>query len=76
MSIRLPDGWTVEDAHWPEQQVIRRPDGCVATLDFGKRCFRLGYATVGRPAGPVRLPTGRGWRQALVDAAVACLEAI
>lgn len=76
MTLRAPDGWSLEKLSYSEQYLLRTPDGLMATIDFEKRCFRAGLATGGSAHGPAQKPAGRGWQQALVDAAVAWLNSV
>lgn len=52
------------------------PNGCrgYVTVDWLTRTYRLGLSTSGRPSN-TKTYTGRGYRQTLVDDAVAALRA-
>lgn len=76
MTPRAPDGWLLEKLSYSEQYILRTPDGLMATIDFEKRCFRAGLTTSGSTQGPKQKPSGRGWQQVLVDAAVAWLNRV
>lgn len=76
----LPAGWASED--WGGQLVLKAPAlvGHVpyagyVTVDFSRRCFRSGSVTIG-PAASQATYTGRGWRQRLIDDAVAWLQGV
>ena len=53
---------------------MKHPAIGMATVDFKERIFRPGISTFGRAQGPDAKPSGRGWEQKLVDAAMAWLE--
>jgi hypothetical protein len=80
LSAATPDGWSLEALpRQPEHALLRAPSGHMVTLDFRKRGIRTGYNTTGRFLGEdwsVRRKkyVGRGWRQELVDDAVAHLQ--
>lgn len=81
--VVVPDGWTLEVLpRQPDYALLGVPAGrYMATLDFGRRGIRTGYSTSGRLLGeewdkPRKKYVGRGWRQALVDDAVAHLQAL
>lgn len=82
--LRIPEGWTLEPLE-------RRPDYALlstappvrymATVDFRLRGFRSGHSTSGRLLGeewnkPRKKYGGRGWKQAIVDDAVAHLQEV
>lgn len=76
VAARLPEGWTVEyyDPSRPSAVVIltgARRLGYV-TIDFERRGFRIGASISGPPAKR-GMYTGHGWRERLVDDAVAAL---
>ena len=81
--LRIPDGWTLEPL--PRQEdyaLLSTPSPCyMATIDFGRRGIRSGYSTTGLFVGeawnkPRKKYGGRGWKQALVDDAVAHLQEV
>lgn len=82
--LRVPEGWTLEPLE-------RQPDYALlitllsprymATIDFRARGIRSGYSTTGRFVGAEwnkrrKKYSGRGWRQVLVDDAVAHLQEV
>jgi hypothetical protein len=84
MTLRIPDGWVLEKATGlTDVHVLTAPYLGAATLDFRQRGFRGGAFVlsgrfVGEKAtrqGPARKKyEGRGWKQAIVDDAVAWLQ--
>lgn len=80
--VVVPDGWRLEGLSMPDQVLLSDPSGSfMTTIDFGKRGLRTGYSTTGRFIGEewnkVRKKYGgRGWKQALVDDAVAHLRKV
>ena len=81
-TLRVPDGWTLEPMKG-DFVVLEAPRVGATTIDFERRGFRGGvYVTHGRfvgeemtRRGPRRKPYGgHGWRQRLVDDAVAWLQ--
>jgi len=82
LSLRIPEGWTIEPLErQPDHALISTPPPrrYMATVDFRLRGFRGGYSTTGRLVGeewnkPRKKYGGRGWRQAIVDDAVAHLR--
>lgn len=72
--VALPDGWTTED--WSGATAVVRPGVGAVTIDFDRRCYWLGWTTIGRPASQHRLYIGRAWRKALVADAVTCLSGV
>lgn len=83
-SLRIPDGWTQEElSRQPDYVLISTPSPgrYMATIDFRLRGFRTGCGTTGRLVGEEwnkkrKKYGGRGWRQDLVDDAVAHLQEI
>lgn len=75
--VVIPDGWTWTQTGLTEVFVLEHPDRLMATVDFGGRSVRTGWSTCGPTffRDPVRM-SGRGWRQKLVDIAVAYLVGI
>ncbi len=77
VTAHLPEGWTV-DNYTPgkscDHLIVKAAGhiGCV-TLDLGRRGFRLGIKGFGPTAGDTKY-TGHGWRERLVDDAVAALR--
>lgn len=82
--LRVPEGWTLEPLE-------RQPDYALlitllsprymATIDFRARGIRSGYSVSGRFVGEEwnkrrKKYGGRGWRQTLVDDAVAHLREV
>jgi len=82
--LRIPDGWTLVPLPIsPDQMLLSTPTpSYMATIDFRLRGFRSGYVQHGKfvgekltRSGNVRKPyRGRGWKQVLVDDAIAWLE--
>jgi len=80
----VPDGWKLEALPcWPDHVLISTPPPrqYMATIDFRARGFRTGYSVTGRFVGEEwnkrrTRPGGRGWRQMLVDDAVAHLREV
>lgn len=68
--------WTVEllrECHGGPFAVIITPETYMMTIDFGARCFRRGISTHGKPTSTATFG-GRGWKQALIGAAVRALD--
>ena len=65
----LPEGmhWESYLGFWTAVDDV---NGGAVTIDFTRRNFALGWTSVYKPMGDFG---GRGWRQKLVDAAVAAL---
>lgn len=82
LSLRIPEGWSLEPLERQPDHVLLTtpsPGRYMATIDFRARGFRPGYSVSGRLVGDEwnkrrTKPSGRGWKQALVDAAVASLQ--
>lgn len=82
--LRVPDGWGLETlARRPDYALITTPPPLryMATVDFRLRGFRSGLSTSGLLFGeawnkPRKKYGGRGWRQAVVDDAVAHLREV
>lgn len=81
-TLQIPEGWMFESNEQdPDHLVINTPPPgrYSVTLDFRLRGFRQGYSTTGLLVGE-RWNTkrkkygGRGWKQTLVDDAVASLQ--
>ncbi len=78
----VPDGWTLEPLpRLPDHALLTSPlpGRYMATVDFRARGIRAGYSTTGRFVGEEwnkrrKKYGGRGWRQVLVDDAVAHLK--
>lgn len=81
MNVRIPEGWQFKQLK-PEKlgcylltTPSTRPPVLMATVDFRRRVFRGGLTVTGRAAVEITaFYTGRGWRQRLVDDAMAWLE--
>lgn len=84
--VKLPDGWTCEQYGRSRFYFVLMSPGptrLAVTLDLDKRGFRGGGSMSGPMASDVlrRGPkprgifSGRGWKQALADAAVKWLDA-
>jgi hypothetical protein len=81
--VVVPVGWALEMLpRQLDQGLLSDPSGrYMATIDFRKRGIRTGYSTIGRFLGEEwnkRRKTygGRGWRQELIDDAVAHLQEV
>ncbi len=82
--FRIPDGWTLEPLErLPDHALISTPPPgrYMATIDFHARGFRSGYSMSGRFVGEEwnkrrKKYGGRGWKQELVDDAVAHLQEV
>lgn len=84
LSLRIPEGWTLEPLErQPDYALLSTPEPrrYMATIDFRARGIRSGYSVSGRFVGEEwnkrrKKPSGRGWKQALVDAAIAHLQEV
>lgn len=82
--LSAPDGWTLELLERrPDYALLSTPSPrqFMATIDFRMRGFRSGYSTTGRLFGEEwnkrrKKYGGRGWKQSLVDDAVAHLQEV
>ena len=82
--LAIPDGWTLDPLpRQPDYMLLTTPPSpsYMATIDFGKRGIRSGYSTTGRFVGeewnkPRKKYGGQGWKQELVDDAVAHLQEV
>lgn len=83
--VVIPEGWTLEFLpRQPDHVLLSTPatgPRYMTTLDFHARGIRTGYSTTGRFLGeewnkPRKKYKGRGWRQELVDDAVAHLREV
>lgn len=81
--LRIPEGWTLEPLErQPDYMLLGTPAPCyMATIDFEHRGIRSGYSTTGRYVGetwnkPRKKYGGRGWKQQLVDDAIAHLREV
>lgn len=82
--LRIPSGWTLEPLErQPDYALLRTPSPLqyMATIDFRMRGFRRGYTTIGRLFGEEwnkrrKKYGGRGWKQALLDDAIAHLQEV
>lgn len=82
--LLIPDGWTLEPLpRLPDYMLLTTAPSpsYMVTIDFGKRGIRSGYCTTGRFVGeewnkPRKKYGGRGWKQELVDDAVAHLQEV
>lgn len=82
--LRIPEGWTLEPLErMPDYGLLSTilPVRYMATIDFVRRGIRSGYSVTGRFLGdernkPRKKYVGRGWKQALVDDAVAHLQEV
>lgn len=84
LSLRIPDGWTLEPLErQPDHMLLTTPSPgrYMATIDFKLRGFRAGCSPIGRLVGEEwnrsrKKYGGRGWKQAIVDDAVAHLQEV
>lgn len=82
--LRIPDGWALEPfERQPDYALLSTPSPrrYMATIDFRARGIRSGYSVSGRFVGEEwnkrrKKPSGRGWKQALVDDAIAHLQEV
>ena len=82
--LRIPDGWTLKPfARQPDYALLSTPSPgrYMATIDFRARGIRFGYSISGKFVGEEwnkrrTKPSGRGWKQTLVDAAIAHLQEV
>lgn len=80
----VPEGWTLEGLpRQPDQALLSTPppQRYMVTIDFRMRGFRNGYSTTGMLVGEAwnqkrKKYNGRGWKQQLVDDAVAKLREV
>jgi len=80
-TLRVPAGWEIElRVHGNHEAILMTPPpSYFVTIDFVNRGFRAGINSTGpfmtssdgKRGTP---PSGRGWRQALVDHAVAYMK--
>jgi hypothetical protein len=85
-TLRIPDGWTLEPLTGSLNQALLRtpPPSYMATIDFRQRGFRSGLVQSGRFVGDTfgkrgmvrKKYEGRGWKQAIVDDAIAHLREV
>lgn len=82
---RIPEGWKLEPLSGSDQWLLSTPSpSYLATIDFRLRGFRSGCVQQGKLIGEKltkkgferKMYRGRGWQQAIVDDAVAWLEAL
>ncbi len=79
--VCVPDGWALEPMpRLPNHAVLHSPPPacCMATIDFHARGFRTGHSVSARFVGEEwnkarKKYRGTGWKQELVDDAVAHL---
>ena len=82
--LRIPEGWKLEPMERePDHMLLSTPEPMryMTTIDFRARGLRSGWSTVGRLLGdgqktPRKKYGGRGWKQQLVDDAVAHLRGV
>jgi hypothetical protein len=82
--LRIPDGWTLEALErQPDYALLSTPSPkrYMATIDFRARGIRSGYSVSGKFVGEEwnkrrTKPSGRGWKQELVDSAIAHLQEV
>lgn len=82
--LRIPEGWAYELLPQQPDHVILStpsPGRYMATIDFRLRGFRTGYSTTGLLVGEAwnkrrKKYGGRGWKQSIVDDAVAHLREV
>lgn len=79
--LRIPDGWTLESHQARDVLILHAQAIGFVTICFKQRGFRVGISASGSFVGDKwtrsgyerKAYAGRGWRQALVDDAVAHL---
>jgi hypothetical protein len=82
--LRVPESWTLEPLErQPDYALLSTPSPVryMATIDFKRRGIRSGYSTTGMFIGeawnkPRKKYGGRGWKQAIVDDAIAHLQEV
>ncbi len=82
--LHVPDGWSLEPLErQPDCALLSTPSPSryMATIDFRARGIRSGYSISGRFVGEEwnkrrKKHNGRGWKQALVDEAIAHLQEV
>ena len=82
--LRIPEGWTIEPLKRQSDYALittSPPVRYMATVDFRLRGFRSGYSTSGLLVGEAwnkrrKKYIGHGWKQKLVDDAVAHLQEV
>ena len=82
--LQIPEGWTLEPLErQPDYALLSTPSprSYMATIDFARRGIRSGYSVSSRFVGeewnkPRKKYGGRGWKQALVDDAIAHLREV
>ncbi len=82
--LTKPEGWTLEPIDSLAHHVVLTspvPDRFMATIDFRSRGIRTGYSTTGSMLGETwkgkrKVYGRRGWKQAIVDDAVAHLRSV
>ena len=82
--LSVPEDWTIEYLpRQPDFVLVSTPlpGRIMATVDFRLRGFRTGYSVTGRLVGEEwnkkrKKYGGRGWKQAVVDDAVAHLQEV
>lgn len=68
--VKVPRGWTLKPYDGRKDTVvIQSPRRYMVTVDYYMRCFRGGMTVYGAKANKTGF-RGRGWKQALTDAAV------
>jgi hypothetical protein len=80
--LLIPEGWTFEPLPRDEDRALLStppPGRYMVTIDFRARGFRSGYSVTSRFVGeeynkPRKKYSGHGWRQTLLDDAVAHLR--
>jgi hypothetical protein len=84
LAFRIPEGWTLELLPRQPDHVLLNtplPRRYMATIDFHARGIRTGYSTTGMFVGEEwnkrrKKYGGRGWKQTLVNDAVAHLQEV
>jgi len=76
-TFSIPEGWTLDHVTVTrgEEAILTAPGVGYVTIVWHRRGFRPGISTIGKliGKGPFR---GRGWKQRLVNEAVAWLKEI
>lgn len=77
--MKIPKDWTLtKDGYGKDFDVLTTPPPIhySATIDWAHRAFRSGMSCTGPMASAKKKYVGRGWRQALIDDAVAHLQKV
>lgn len=74
IDVKVPAGWGISPYSGRKDVfVLHSPQRYMVTVDYERRCFRGGSTIYGAPVVSHAEFRGRGWKQALTDAAMAWL---